>query len=248
MKRIITAILLSAMLLTACGKEDVNSDASVSETTSAQTTTITETEEVTTTVSVTETTIETTSYDFSIYEDAPVLSGEPREIDWSMVFNDGCVVIGAEKYPAHVKVGDLSSDIELEIMGVGEVNTVNPDYLNDYYGLNYLGHTVGAIITYRKADVEPKEAYVSVWMLGGECAVPKKKVGILGFSFAQTYDEVTEIYLPKEEAEGVANYYGVTELDGELFSCSLFYSPYITMLDVTPYEVNPDLYNQYTAK
>ena len=189
-----------------------------------------------------------TVFDFSIYEDAPVLSGEPREIDWSMIFNDDCVVIGAEKYPAYVRVGDLSSDIELEIMGVGEANTVNPDYLNDYYGLNYLGHTVGAIITSRKADAEPKDAYISVWMLGGECTVPKEKVGILGFSFAQSYEEVTGIYLPKEEADNVANYYGVTENNGELYSCSLFYSPYITMLDVTSYETNPDLYNQYTAK
>ena len=248
MKRLVSAILLSAMLLTACGKEDTGAEHSVSETTTtpAEVTTV-QTEEATT-VSVSETTVETTGYDFSIYKDAPVLSGEPREIDWNIIFEDDCVVIGAEKYPAYVRVGKLSSDLELEIIGVGEVNNVNPEYLNDYYGLNYLGHTVGGIITSRKADVEPKDAYISVWMFSGECAVPKEKVGILGFSFAQSFDEVTGIYLPKEEAEGVANYYGVTERDGELFSCSLFYTDFITMLNITSYDANPDLYNQYTAK
>ncbi|MBR4096503.1 MAG: hypothetical protein IKK42_04270 [Oscillospiraceae bacterium] len=245
MKKLISIILLSAMLLTACGKDEASVETTVSETT---TVTEAETEAVTTTAALTETTFEATSYDFSIYEDAPVLSGEPREIDWSIVFDDNCVVIGAEKYPAYIRVGELSSDIELEIMGVGEVNTVNPDYLNDYYGINYLGHNVGAIITSRKNDENPKDAYINVWMFGEECAVPKEKVGILGFSFAQSYDEVTGIYLPEEESDSLANYNGVTERDGELFSCSLFYSPYITMLDVTPYEVNPDMYNQYTAK
>lgn len=245
MKKLIPIILLSAMLLTACGKEEASVETTVSETAAITTA---ETEAVTTTVSLTETTAEKTGYDFSIYEDAPILSGEAREIDWSMMFEDSCVVIGAEKYPAYVKVGDLSGDLELEIIGIGEINSVNPDYMNDYYGLNYLGHTVGAIITCRKADVEPKEAYISVWMLGGECEVPKEKVGILGFSLAQSYDEVTGVYLPKAENEGSANYYGVAEHNGGLFSCSLFYSEYIVMADVTPYEVNPDLYNQYTAK
>lgn len=246
MKKIISAILLSAMLLTACGNEGTNEETTVSETTTEATTTAAE--EVTTTISVAETTAVTTGYDFSIYEDAPVLSGEPREIDWSIIFEDNCIVIGAEKYPAYVKVGDLSSDIELEIMGVGEANTVNPDYLNDYYVLNYLGYPVGQIITSRKADVEPKEAYISVWMFDAYGGVPKEKVGILGFSFAQSYDEVTGIYLPQTENEGVANYCGVTENNGELFSCSLFYSSFVTMLSITPYEVNPDMYNQYTAK
>lgn len=245
MKKIIPIIFLSAMLFTACEKEKASVETTASEVAAITTA---ETEAVTTTVSLTETTAEKTGYDFSIYEDAPVLSGEAREIDWSMMFEDSCVVIGAEKYPAYVKVGDLSGDLELEIIGIGEVNSVNPDYMNDYYGLNYLGHTVGAIITCRKADVEPKEAYISVWMLGGECEVPKEKVGLLGFSLAQNYDEVTGVYLPKAENEGSANYYGVTEYDGRLFSCSLFYSEYIVMADVTPYEVNPDLYNQYTAK
>lgn len=246
MKKIISVIILSAMLFTACGNENKAEETSVvSETTTEATTT---TAETTTTVSGTEATAPATSYDFSIYDDAPVLSGEAREIDWNMLFEDGCVVIGAEKYPAYVRVGDLSSDLELEIMGVGEVNNINPDYLNDYYGLKYLGHTVGGIITSRKADVEPKDAYISVWMFSGDCEVPKEKVGILGFSLAQGYDEVTGIYLPKEEADGVANYYGVAEYDGGLFSCSLFYTDFITMLNITSSDANPDLYNQYTAK
>lgn len=251
--KFLAATIVPAMLLTGCGSDKP------AEGTASVTTTISETAATETTTAATEETVseqtvneETTAaegFDFSIYEDAPVLGGEPREIDWSMLFEEDCIVIGGEKYPAYVKIGDLSSDIELEIIGVNEPNTACPEYMNDYYGLNYLGHTVGAVITSRKADVEPKEAYICTWMMGGECDVPREKTGMMGFSLAQSYDEVTGVYnMPDSEEDGVANYKGVTENNGEKFSCSLFYSDYIVMLDVTPYDANPDMYDKYSAE
>lgn len=88
-----------------------------------------------------------TDYDFSACEDAPVLSGEARKLDWSMVFDENCVVIGEDKYPAYMKISDFGSNITLKVVNIGKESPDNPKEICDYYTLCYHGYKACGIIT-----------------------------------------------------------------------------------------------------
>jgi len=189
------------------------------------------------------------NYDFSTCEDAPILGGETRELDWSMIYDDTCVVIGEYTYPAYLKISDLGSNIELETINIGRVSEDNPNVLNDYYKLFYHGYRVGGIITARTADVNAEDAYIYTWTLGGSNEVPKEKLGILGVSLIQSASEVAEIYPPDESEETKASYYGVGEFNNEKFAFTFTHDrDFATMLSITPDKMMPGIYDLYSKK
>ncbi|MBP1549392.1 MAG: hypothetical protein J6A05_05250 [Oscillospiraceae bacterium] len=268
MKRLVTLIILFAMLLTACGSTDEDNIV-VSEIPPAKAyisgngTTVTVTEATTapaTENNGSENTIATfdegkiakdESFDINACDDAALLSGEARELDWSMIFDDGCIAFGDVKCPAYIKVSDLDSDFALEIINIGSENSFNPGEFNDYYTLYYRGYNVCGVITSRTADTAPEDAYICTWLLAGDGReIEKEKVGIMGFSLAQPADEVAKVYIPDEnDGSDTIKYYGVTKKDGERFGCSLSHSDdFATMLSITPYDINPDVYKAYSDR
>ena len=263
MKKIISALILSAMLLTACGGDNSDEDKIVvSEIPAAKAyisgggTTVQATEapvvyepEETIATFAEDEIAKDDSFDINACGNAPLLSGDTRELDWSMVFDNGCISICGETFPAYMKVNEFGSDFALEIVDVGSVNSFNPKELNDYYILHYHGYEVCGVITARKANVAPDDAYVSGWTMGGFEDTPKEKLGLMGFSVMQDAAEVAGIYPPDEKDGDTIKYYGVTESDGERLACSLSHNKdFATMLTITPYEINPDAYKAYSDK
>lgn len=270
MKKLVTAVILSAMLFTACGSKDAGEeDIVVSEIpagkayivgggTTAPATEVT-TEAAAENVEPKETIAtfpegeitKDESFDINACEDVPFLSGEVKELDWSMIFDEGCISFGDVKCPAYVKISDMDSEFEFEIINIGSENSFNPGEINDYYTLYYRGCNVCGVITSRTADTAPEDAYICTWMLaGGGREISKEKVGIMGFSLAQPAAELAKVYTPDEnDGSDTIRYYGVTEKDGERFGCSLTHSDdFSTMLAITPYDINPDVYKVYSDR
>lgn len=259
MKKLVTAVLFCSVFFAGCGKEEpdhITARTWVTEVTPSVTESAFVTEKPTVTKAPAESVTEApekpvpgVSFTFDTCADAPVLSGEQRELDWSMIFAEDCMVIGEETYPAYIKICDLSSNFKLGVINLGDEHPDNPDMLCDYYILYCLDKKVCGIIATREPGVEPKDAYISVWTLGGFDEVPKNKLGLMGFSLAQSTDEVAEGYRPDERDGNVVKYYGVTEANGERFACTLSHSDsFATMLTITPYEVNPSAYLYYADK
>lgn len=190
-----------------------------------------------------------TNYDFFACEDAPTLSGEVREPDWSMVFDDNCVIIGEDRYPAYMKISEFGSNIALEVVNIGKESPDNPSEILDYYTLCYHGYKACGIIASRTSDVAPENAYICTWTLNGDWEVPKEKMGIFGISMTQSAAEVAAVYLPDELDGNQVNYYGVTERNGEKFGCSFKHnSEFLTMLTITSDEMLPGIYDYYSTK
>ena len=258
MKKLITLIIFSAMLLTACGSSNEENPA-IAEIPPGKsyisgggtTVLITEKSQETETVRETSAPVkrEAVSFAFDTCENAPVLSGGATELDWNIIFDDDCIVIGEEKYPAYMRICELSDNFKLGVISQGSEFPDNPDLVIDYYTLYCLDKKVCGISAVRTEDVKPTDAYIYSWTFGGFDEVPMEKLGLLGFSMSQSAEEISAVYIPDESEGGSADYYGVTEYDGERFACLLSHSDgFVTMLVITPYEVNPSAYEFYKGK
>lgn len=255
MKKLTTIIAFSAILLTAC-RNDNNSIAEIPPgksyvigggTTAQATEKITETEAPKETVPPARR--DAVSFDFESCENAPVLSGEMKALDWGVIFEEDCIVIGKEKYPAYVRICELSDNFKLGVVSQGSEHPDNSDMLIDYYTLYCLDKKICGISAVRTEDVKPTDAYIYTWTFGGFDEVPMEKLGLLGFSMTQGAAEVAAVYSPDENEGDSIRYYGVTESNGERFACSLSHSDgFITMLTITPYDVNPSAYEFYKSK
>jgi len=257
MKKLAAIIALSTTLLTACGNKDKapaiaeippGKSYVIGDGTTAQTTEKTsETEAAEETAAPVKR--EAVSFDFDTCENAPVLSGETTELDWKIIFEDDCIVIGEEKYPAYMRICELSDNFKLGVISQGSEFPDNPDLVIDYYTLYCLDKKVCGISAVRTEDIKPTDAYIYTWTFGGFDEVPMEKLGLLGFSMTQSAENVAAVYSPDENEGDSIRYYGVTELDGERFACSLSHSDgYATMLVITPYDVNPSAYKYFKDK
>lgn len=238
MKKLIASVAFSALLLTACG----NDNDGIAEIPPAKA----YISDNGTTVQVTE---EAVSLDSESPESTAALVDEETELDWEMIFEEDCIVIGEEKYPAYMKICTLSENFKLGVISQDSEFPDNPDLVIDYYTLYYLDKKACGISAVRTADLKPTDSYIYSWTFGGFDEMPMEQLGMFGFSMSQSADEIAAVYTPDQKSDGSVNYYGVTEYDNQLFGCSLSHSDgFLTTLTITPYNINPSVYEYYKDK
>ncbi|MBQ8825957.1 MAG: hypothetical protein IJ007_02565 [Oscillospiraceae bacterium] len=179
--------------------------------------------------------------DFEGMEDVPELKGSPRDIDWNMIFNEDCIMIGNDRYPANVRVSDFSEDIVLFDYDVGGELENCPDYYDDSYLLLYKGREAAMISAVRLKDEKPEDAVVVSWVIMNEDN--PMPLGMLGFSAEQSTSTIKRIYkLEEYKSEGIA------EKDGEKYYCTLTAVGESKILVSRPYEVYPEAYDKYVSE
>lgn len=186
--------------------------------------------------------------DFDGIPEIPKLTGEAREIDWNMIFNGDCVVIGNEKASALMRIGDLGEDITLFDYSEDMEYSENSDYFYDSYILMYKGREIGMVSALRKKDEKRENAVICTWMFTKypEYRFPE---AVLGIPFSQELDEILDIYIPDEIKEGLlSRYYGIAEKDGETYMCTLVLMSSTVIFTVIPVSVNPDGYDSFLER
>lgn len=182
--------------------------------------------------------------DFDNMPDIPELSGEPRGFDWNMLFEDNCIIIGNDKYPANVKLSDLSDDITLFEYDMGEVFYSNKDYLRDTYLLMYKGREIAMVGATRTKDQTPEEAFMTSWMFTEPDELPVSG-SVCGVSFEQDFSDVPKIYIGAKGEAPSYIYSGIVEIDGENYTCSFtVYEKTILSANLLPRSVDPEIYDK----
>lgn len=185
--------------------------------------------------------------DFDGIPEIPELIGESRKIDWNTIFDDDCVIIGNEKYPAPIRVGDLGNDITLFDYDTEQEYNGNSDYFSDKYLLMYKGREIGMVGALRKNDEKPENAVITSWMFI-DCQKFTFPAAVMGIPFSQDNDEVFEIYIPDNKKESIVRYYGITEKDGEKYMCTIILTGSSVIFTVIPVSVNPDGYESFLER
>lgn len=184
--------------------------------------------------------------DFDGIPEIPELTGEPREIDWSIIFDDDCVIIGNEKYPALIRVGDLGEDITLFDFDIGKENSANPEYLLDNYLLMYKDREIGMLGAYRKKDEKPEYAVITSWMFTN---YPEYKfpVAVMNIPFSQNFDNILKIYLPpqKNNDSSIKRYLGIAERETEQYMCTLILMNSSVIFNTAPASMNSETYKSF---
>lgn len=184
--------------------------------------------------------------DFDNMPEIPEMSGEPREFDFNKLFENDCIVIGNDKYPANAKISDLSDDIMLFEYSVGVENYNNPDYVEDSYIAMYKGREFAMIYALR-SDSEPTEnAVISTWgfMLIDSYPFPASAMDV---PFHQT-SEVKNFYTGYDDDAieyEIYKYTGIAENDDEKYLCMLTLMSNSLIVSVTPRTVNPERYDEF---
>lgn len=184
--------------------------------------------------------------DFGGIPEIPELTGEPREIDWSIIFDNDCVIIGNEKYPALIRVGDLGEDITLFDFDIGKENSANPEYLLDNYLLMYKDREIGMLGAYRKKDEKPEYAVITSWMFTN---YPEYKfpVAVMNIPFSQNFDNILKIYLSpqKNNDSSIKRYLGIAERETEQYMCTLILMNSSVIFNTAPASMNSETYKSF---
>lgn len=181
--------------------------------------------------------------DFDNMIEIPELSGEPRDIDWNMLFEDDCIIIGNDKYPAYMKISDFSNDIKLYEYNMENEYGKNSDYLRDGYLLMYKGREIGLISAIRKKDEKPEDAYIFSWMFTDISSYPFP-ASALGVPFNQTLD-VKHYYTGFEEENETFRYRGTVENENDKFLCIMVPLSNTVLVNLTPYSADPEAYDNF---
>ncbi|MCH5194096.1 MAG: hypothetical protein J1F11_09055 [Oscillospiraceae bacterium] len=180
--------------------------------------------------------------DFDGIPDIPNVSGETRSIDWNSIFDDDCIIIGNDKYPALTRIGDLGDDIVLFDRDIGISYENNDNYLSDKYILMYKGREIGLINALRKKNEQPEDGIVSSWMLT-DVMFP---AGVMGIPFWQSNSSISRVYIPDAENGSIIRYAGIAENDSESYMCTLAsMNNYMLMLSVTPASADPEGFKSF---
>lgn len=181
--------------------------------------------------------------DFDDMIEIPELSGEPRDVDWNMVFDNNCVIIGNDRYPANAKISDLSEDISLLVFGLGSENRENSDYVKDSYIAMYKGREFAMVYALRPADEPAENATICSWGFTSIefCPFP---IGVISVSCHNT-SEAKTFYTGYEQNDSVCKYIGTAEKDGEEYLCKMVFTDYIVMLSVYPRTASPEAYDEF---
>lgn len=182
--------------------------------------------------------------DFDDMPEIPELSGEPRDIDWNMLFEDDCIVIGNDKYPVNAKISDFSEDITLFEYDMGKDFYSNKDYLRDTYLLMYKGREIAMVGATRTKDQAPEEAFMTSWMFTELDELPISG-SVCGISFKQDFSNVPKIYIGAKGEAPSYIYSGIVEINGENYICSFTaYEKTILSANLLPRSVDPEAYDK----
>lgn len=188
--------------------------------------------------------------DFDGIPEIPEVTGEPREIDWSAVFNDDCIIIGNDKYSALTPISELGKDIFLFDFNIGSEYEKNDEYLTDAYLLMYKGREIGLANALRKADEPQENGVIFSWVFMKDSLPEYVPAGMMGIPFSQDNASIEKIYAPYKKTEGKTTdfllYRGTAEKDGENYMCSLMLSSSM-FLTVTPASADPEGYENFLA-
>lgn len=184
--------------------------------------------------------------DFDDMIEIPELSGEPRKFDFNTMFEDDCIIIGNDKYPANVKISDFSEDIKLFDYSTNKEYKENPDYIQDTYLFMYKGREVGLVGTIRKKDEKPEEADVISWMFMSMNSYPFT-ASAMGVPLDKVL-EVKKFYIGYEEEpaeNGFYRYKGIAENEDDKFSCFIMMKDGLALINAIPYTVDPKAYDEF---
>ena len=183
--------------------------------------------------------------DFDNIPEVPELSGEPREIDWNMLFEDDCIIIGNDKYPANARISDLSDDIMLFEYSIDNENRENPDYTEDTYIAMYKGREFAMLSALRLDDEPIEDAVISSWTFTfiDSYLFP---ASVMGIPFYQTLD-VRNFFTGYNDSAGYDDiniYKGVIERENMQYCCCLGLMSNTVHIYVIPRSANPEYYNE----
>lgn len=181
--------------------------------------------------------------DFDGIPEIPELTGEPREIDWSRIFDEDCIVIGNEKYPSLAHIGDLGDDINIIEYSTGRDFSQDGNYLKDTYTIMYKGRTIGDIYAMRQSDEPLDDALIYGWSLTLD-QIPFP-AAIMDIPLSQDFDEISKIYTPNAQNDKFYKYLKIAEADGEKYMCTLALTYPLALWSVTPVSASPELYEEF---
>lgn len=153
--------------------------------------------------------------DFDDIPEIPNVSGGSRDIDWNIIFDNDCVVIGNDRYPANAQISDLSDDIVLFDYDIGQTYDKNDNYLQDHYVFLYKGRDIGVIGALRKIGEQPKNGIITSWMFTNVIF----PAGVMGIPLSQSSSSISKVYTPDNEISGTIVYRGAAERNGESYTC-----------------------------
>lgn len=181
--------------------------------------------------------------DFDGIPEIPELTGEPREIDWSRIFDEDCIVIGNEKYPSLARIGDLGDDINIIEYSTGRDFSQDGNYLKDTYTIMYKGRTIGDIYAMRQSGEPLDDALIYGWsLLLDQIPFP---TAIMDIPLSQDFDEISKIYTPNAQNDKFYKYLKIAEADGEKYMCTLALTYPLALWSVVPASASPELYEKF---
>lgn len=180
--------------------------------------------------------------DFDRIPEIPELTGEPREIDWNRIFDEDCIVIGNEKLPAMVRIGDLGGDLHL----TGNIALKNENYSKDEYTMMYKGRDIARVYALRKKNEPPEDAVILLWVIDNDIKFP---AAVMDMPLSQDFDEISKVYIPNtKEDNSEYQYMGIAEKDGEKYMCSIVLGKSDVFFSITPVSVNPEGYEIFLER
>lgn len=185
--------------------------------------------------------------DFDGIPEIPELTGEPREIDWNKIFDDNCIIIGNEKCPAIMRIGDLPEDITLFDFDIGKEHYTNPDYFSDSYQLMYKDREIGLIGAFRKKDEKPEDAVINSWMFTGYSEY-KFPAAVMDIPLSQDFEDVSKIFTPHKKDDGLIRFMGIAEKGSEKYMCTLNLTNFSVIFSVTPASVDVEAHESFLEK
>ncbi|MCM1059384.1 MAG: hypothetical protein NC452_03730 [Eubacterium sp.] len=184
--------------------------------------------------------------DFEGMPEIPEFTAESDNIDWNKVFDGDCIIIGNEKYPAVMRIGDLSEDITLFEYDIKKHHT-NPDYFADSYLLMYKDRELGLIGALRKKDEKPEDAVVNFWMFM-DYTKYKFPAAVMDMPLSRDFGDLLKIYPPNDENGDIHKHMGLAENNSEQYICTLISMSYTVILNVTPASVDSEAYESFLEK
>lgn len=184
--------------------------------------------------------------DFDGIPEIPELTGDPREIDWSKIFDEDCIVIGNEKYPSLTRIGDMGEDFNIIQYTIGKDFSQDGSYLKDTYTMMYKGRIIGYISALRQKDEPLDDALIFGWSFAlDQITFP---TAVMNIPLSQDFNEISKIYKPNAQKDFGCRYMGIVETDKEEYMCTLSLISSLAFWSVTPVSADPEIYEDFLER